>query len=274
MYKKILFALLALIGVLLLIFFLQKPSHNRNWEIQSKTLPEISLDGDTVTITNIRDFTYSPTDITDLGYTTRTFNINNVTKAYFIIEPFSAWDAVGHTFLSFDIEGQDPIAFSVEARREEDESYSALAGLFKKYELWYVWGNETDLIVRRGLYLDHPLYMYELELEQSRVQKLITGLIQKTVDLQDNPKFYNTLLSNCTNELAKIANSVTPDSIPFHYSLFLTGYSDEYLYQLGLIENTTLFKELESQHYITNIVKEIYSEEDFSTTLRNRVFNQ
>lgn len=271
MLKKIIAILIICLGIFLILILLKQPSHERSWEKESKIMPEVIISGDTVTIKNVRDFTYSTSSITNYNYVDRTINISDIEKAYFIIEPFSSWKAVGHTFLTFDIKDQEPIAFSVEARREDDESYSALRGLFNTYETWYVWGNETDLITRRGLYLDHPLHMYQLDIPQESAQKLFTGLVEKTISISQEPKFYNTLLTNCTNELAKISNFVTPGKIPFHYSLFLTGYSDEYLYKLGLIKNSLPFTELEQKNYITNIVKEFYSAEDFSNKLREHI---
>lgn len=263
--------LIIIIGVLVYIFAFQQPSHDRRWEKESSIMPQVSVDGDRVTIKNVRDFTYSTSSITDYGYEDRTISIKGVKKAYFIIEPFSEWKAVGHTFLTFDIEGQDPISFSVEARREDDESYSAVKGLFNAYETWYVWGSETDLITRRALYLDHPLHMYELKLDEAHVQNLFSGLVQKTIEITDSPKFYNSLITNCTNELARISNSVAKGTIPLHYSLMLTGYSDEYLYKLGFIENSLPFEELEQKTYITDTVKEIHSSENFSQELRQRL---
>ncbi len=268
MFKKIIARTLFIVGILFIIVLLRQPSHNRSWEKESSIMPEVTITNDTVTIKNVRDFTYSTSSITNYGYTERTIPISDIEKVYFIIEPFSSWKAVGHTFLTFDIKGQEPIAFSVEARREDDESYSAVKGLFNTYETWYVWGNETDLITRRGLYLDHPLHMYQLDIAQEGAQKLFKGLAEKTIDISSNPKFYNSLLTNCTNELAKISNFVTPGKVPFHYSLFLTGYSDEYLYKLGLIKNSLPFTELESNNYITDVVKEFHSSEDFSNKLR------
>lgn len=271
MFKKIITIVLLFIGIFLIFILVKQPSHDRSWEKESKIMPEITISDNTVTIKNMRDFTYSTSSITDYNYTERTIPISDIEKAYFVVEPFSSWKAVGHTFLTFDIKGQEPISFSVEARREDDESYSAIKGLFNTYELWYVWGNETDLIVRRGLYLDHPLHMYQLKLTQEGSQKLFKGLADKTIEISSNPKFYNSLFTNCTNELASIANDVTPNKIPFHYSLFFTGYSDEYLYKLGLIQNSISFTELEEKNYITNHVKELHSFENFSTELRKKL---
>ena len=257
--------------IIFAVIFSNKPSHNKNWEKESAVLPHATIQNKTIMIENVRDFTYSTSSITAYNYTTRTFKTEDLEKAYFIIEPFSSFEAVGHTFLTFDIKGQEPIAFSVEARREDGENYSATKGLFNTYELWYVWGQETDLITRRGLYLDHPLHMYELDIQGKTTQDIFVSLIKETIELEKNPQFYNTLFSNCTNALAKFSNQNIKGSIPYHYSFHLTGYSDEYLYKLGLIKNDKTFKEKEMNSYITDVIKESHSDLKFSEIIRKNI---
>ncbi len=266
--KRILLLIFILILVLLVSVFSQKPSHNRNWERESKTMPNVSINENLVTIKNVRDFKYSDKEILSLDYFDRTIDINKVEKIYYLIEPFAKWQAVAHAYLTFDIKGEDPIAFSVEARREEGEGFSAIDGLFNNYELWYVWGTETDLIVRRALYLNDPLYMYEMDIKPETAQKIFKELVLKTIDLGNEAKFYNTVTSNCTNELARASNLANKGSIPLHYSWVLTGYSDEFLYKLGLIKNEKSLDEIKKTNYITEYTKEIANKEDFSVLLR------
>ena len=48
---------------------------------------------------------------------------------------------MAHTFLSFELDtpqGKHYFSISVEIRREENELFSPLAGLFRHYELMYV----------------------------------------------------------------------------------------------------------------------------------------
>jgi hypothetical protein len=58
---------------------------------------------------------------------------------------------------------------------------------------------------------------------------LLRNLLARTQKLEREPRFYNTVFSNCTNELAKAAG--------FHWApaYVLTGTSDEYLFNRGII---------------------------------------
>lgn len=266
---KIIFMFIVLISIGLLTFTLmQKPTHDKNWEKQSALLPKVTITDNILTLENVRDFTYSTSTVLSDGYITRTIPLTDIEKMYFIVDPFSSWKAVAHTFLTFDIKNQEPITLSVEARREESTDYSAIKGLFNQYELWYAWGQERDMIARRSVYYNEPLNMYELQIQPETAQKIFLSLIQETHELETHPKFYNTVFDNCSNELARISNNINPHSIPFHYSYVLTGYADEYLYKLGFIKNDVDFKTKVQQSDIKETVQETYQDPNFSRKIK------
>jgi len=227
--------LVLLLVVEFLYFFTKKPEANRAWlPEQSRTAYALDT-GNLVTIFNMRDWTYGTSAPATTEWRTVTIDPATIVRTWFLIEPFSDWEAVGHTFLSFELEDGSAYSFSVEARRETHETYSAVRGLLREYELSYQWGTERDFVTRRLLYLDHPLRLYPLELEPAASQALFRSLIAETNALAERPRFYNTLAANCTNVLAKIVNRHYPDTLPLHHSWYLTGYADRYLMDEGLI---------------------------------------
>lgn len=124
----------------------------------------------------------------------------------------------------------------MEARREKGEDFSAFWGLFNKFELMYIWGDDEDLTGRRLFVEKNKVYKYPLKLTKEQSKNLILQLANDTKDLETTPKFYNTLTDNCTNVLAKAANKAYPNSIPLDISWFLPGFSDKLLLKLGLID--------------------------------------
>ena len=140
---KIILGILILALIIFISYVLSlKPVHDKDWEVGSEILPTIEQEGDIITIKNVRDFIYDDKDILEQNYIDMEIDINKLEGMHFVIEPFADWDAVAHSFFTFEIEGQDPVSFSVEARKEKTEPYSAFQGLFNKYELWYNWGTE------------------------------------------------------------------------------------------------------------------------------------
>jgi hypothetical protein len=82
-------------------------------------------------------------------------------------------------------------------------------------------------------------------------RKLFLHLAEASRKMETEPRFYNTLTSNCTNELAKVANTAQPGSIPLNIALIFPGYSDNVLYDLGFIPNDAPLEVVRQKHAIT-----------------------
>lgn len=212
------------------------PSNDREWSAAQTLIPYIEKGpGETITIKNVRDWTYDATKATTEDWRTITVDPEKIKSVWFITEPFSSIKLIGHTFLSFEFEDGSTLDFSVEARREETETYSAFLGLFREYELTYQWGTERDFVTRRLVYLKHPLRMYPLTLSHEYAVALFRSLIDETDKLSQKPRFYNTLSANCTNVLAHIVNEHYPGTLPYDIAWNLTGLADTYLAREGFI---------------------------------------
>lgn len=268
-----LFGLLVVTIAALVSFIALRPSNTRNWVAEFAVQPQVDIDGENVSIKNIRDWKYSDTQILSRDYINRNFNINDLERVWFLIEPFGKWDGVAHTYFVFDFNNQDPIVFSIEARREEGEEYTALQGMFKKYELIYLWGSETDFTARRVIYQKNNVHMYPMNISPEFQKSLFIELAKATQQLETEPRFYNTLTSNCTNNLAYHANHIKKDAAPFHYARFLTGYSGQYIYDLGYIPHDKPYEEIKERYHINQIVGKMSSEASFSAELRKALLN-
>lgn len=266
-----LFALLAiLISSLIFIYGMLKPSHHRNWVTGFQKLAHIEVGKDEIKIENIRDFNL---ETKQFSYGETTVNPNHIVRTWFMYEPFviqpiTNFKGIAHTYFVFDFSDHAPIAVSVEARREKDENYSAYKGLINKYELLYIWGTERDETVRRVVDEKNDLYMFPLKLSSTNQKKLFMQLVKSSQDLENQPRFYNSLLSNCTNELAKVANTIQKDAIPFDKALFFPGYSDSLLYKLGYFPNDVSLEQLKKNVYVSDFIKKHYKDSDFTQTLR------
>ncbi|NTW14701.1 MAG: DUF4105 domain-containing protein [Candidatus Moranbacteria bacterium] len=262
-----LLAILSAAAVLRITF--TAPSNNRNWKPEFTVLPEIERNGDLVTISNVRDWRYDPDGPISTERIRRTVDLNDIRRVWFVTEPFEKWDAVAHTFLIFDFGNTEPLVFSVEARGEVGEEFDAIAGAFRHYELAYLLGTERDLLVRRAVFLKNRLYMYPIATEDGFPKHLLSDLLDTTEDIAKHPRFYNTLLHNCTSALAKSANRTTPGSVPWDISYILPGYAPSFLHKLGYIPEETDTAQAMERHRIDDFVKKLAPRDDFSEALRN-----
>lgn len=246
----LLFALLALLAGAFILAS-KAPTNDREWLPEQARTASAIIQATSTTIHNVRDWTYDEAQPLTHDWIDVTVDPSDVVRVWFLLEPFSALEAIGHTFLSFEFEDGTFLSFSVEARRETHETYSALKGQFRAYELSYQWGTERDLITRRLIYLDHPLRLYPLALEKDAARALFVSLLEETTILANEPRFYNTLLANCTNVLATLVNKYYPNTLPYDISWNLTGYADRYLMREGLISVQGTYEETIHAHDLT-----------------------
>ena len=243
------------------VYIFLKPSNDRDWEVGFEKLPRITIDGTQLTIKDLRDYEYATDQFVGVNYLERTVDVSQLTRAWFVMEPFEGGiplinidDSIAHTYFIFDFANSDPIAVSVEARREKDERFNLFTGLTNQFELMYIWGTERDLTGRRVLIEHNKIYMYPLTISQQSAQNLFMQVVHTTKQLETTPRFYNTMSSNCTNELAKNANLAKPNSIPYNLTWFAPGYAEEELYDLKFIPNDEPLSQI-SQKYLINFSK-------------------
>jgi hypothetical protein len=268
-------AVLALLWVGYRLILVQ-PTNQRDWEFGMETLPHVTVDGDQVSVQHVRDFHWGADGSASPAYVDRTFDLQQLERVWFVEEPFTiapfyGFTGVAHTYFVFDFAGQAPVAISVEARRARGQAYDALSGLFNTYELIYVWGTEQDLSGRRALVDRNQLYMYPVSGSIDSARRLFLDLAAESSGLETQPRFYNSVTSNCTNELAKEANRAQPGAIPLNIGLFLPGYADHFLYERGFIPHDAPFESVRQRYAITDFVAANVDQPDFSQQLRRHL---
>ncbi|MEE4383840.1 MAG: DUF4105 domain-containing protein [Pseudomonadales bacterium] len=222
-------ALLALLLFSALSVLSETPRTDRDWFPYLSRTAEVERDGAEVRVSPVSDWRYVPEGPAAEVWTEAAFDPDALRRLWFVLEPQPGSTIAAHTFLLFEFAGDRFLGLTIEARRERDEPYSAVRGVFRAFELAYHWGTARDLLTRRARWLDHEVYVYPVRIDAVPLRALLDRLLDETATLARSPRFYNTLFSNCTNELAKAAGlSWTPEFI-------LTGGADEFLFEEGFI---------------------------------------
>ncbi|MFN8635883.1 MAG: DUF4105 domain-containing protein [Chloroflexota bacterium] len=266
-------AVVAVVSVVVSAVLLQRPSHDRDWEFGFERLPSVTVADGVLSIQNLRDYRLDDDGAVQPGFVDRSLRLNDIERAWFLVEPFPAlpvegFKGVAHTYFAFDVRGQPPITVSIEARRERGETFGLGKGLLNQFELMYIWATEEDTTVKRVLDQRNDLYMFPLTIPKKSAIRLVERLAATTAALEREPRFYNSLTSNCTTELADAANSVRPGAIPVSIAWWLPGYSVEQLYHLGYIPHDRPLEEIRQRYYISGLVRQIHAAPDFSSRLR------
>lgn len=278
MVNKVIFwryFLLALVCLLMLFFLFietSAPSNDLDWEVWHEVMPYGEIEGDTVRIYNIRNFSWKSAQEADVSYFNETFNLSSMDRVYFLVEHWTKWDAMAHTMFSFEYGEGKYIVVSVESRKEKGEKYSATLGFFNKYELIYVFGTETDMFPLRTYYYNDSLYMYPIMTTSENVQKLFVDVLTRANSLRENPEWYNTLTSSCTTNLVDHAEK-TSSRVRAGMSKYLPGLSDKVAYELGLIDTDLPFENIREEFDITRLSSKFRGQADFSDKIRRAEFN-
>ncbi|MCM2318219.1 MAG: DUF4105 domain-containing protein [Pseudomonas sp.] len=250
-----------------------EPSNQRDWLTDVAELPHASIEGDLITVHNIRNFEYrSETDYTPAWYDKR-FDLRKL-QGVDLVAVYWMGPAIAHIFLSFDFGGGDHLAVSIETRKEKGEGYSTLKGFFRQYELYYVVADERDVIRLRTNYRRDPpedVYLYRLQGDLENGRRLFLEYMKRINALHERPEFYNTLTTNCTTVIW-MNTRVNPSHLPFDWKILASGYLPEYLYEQGRLETHGLpFAELQQRVHVNARAQAADRAADFSTRIREEI---
>lgn len=268
---KIVGVLLVLAGAALaLSVFARSASHDRDWVQAQAQVPQITFEGDLVTVQNVRNFSYA-TDrsVTEAAYYNRTYDLSELTSVWYGISHFAEFAGMAHTFLSFGFADDVYLTLSIEARREVGEAFSPVKGLFRNYELIYVLGDERDVIGSRSHIRGERVQLYRVSLTREVSAELFRLMLTEAQNINAKPQFYNTLIDNCTTGIFKHARRLPPWRRLFDYRIVLPGYSDGLLFDYDLIGAGGSLTEARHQATINPDLVSLETA-DFSAALRER----
>jgi hypothetical protein len=258
-----------LFGVLLAAWSAIAPSNDREWEPENAVLAYATIDGDRITVHNVRNFDYrTATDFTP-AYYDRTFDLRQLDS----VDMFAVYwmgPAIAHVFLSFGFTDGNHLAFSIETRREKGQSYSSLAGFFRQFTLYYAVGDERDIVRVRTNYRTNPperVYLYRLRGSEGAAQRLFLGYLERINELKEHAEWYNTVTSNCTTSIW-VLTRLNPGHVPFSWKILLSGYVPEYLYEQGKLDTSVPFAELQRRGFINERAQAADKDVDFSQRIR------
>lgn len=241
------------------------PSHERDWAIEYSKLPRAEIDGDKVTISNLRDFVEPAAGDPVARWETRTYDLADLEGMDLAINYWgSPW--LAHPIVIFRFKNAPPLAFSIETRREKGETYSALGGFFRQYELIVLAGDERDLLggrVNRG----EDIYLYATTATPERARARLLDYLETINALDERPRWYNAVTSNCTTAIRGMNNH--GPKLPLDWRLLINGKGDEMLHEGGYLRTEGLpFAELKRRALINSVAREAFQGADFSGKIR------
>ena len=246
-----------------------RPSNDRSWQPDVARPPYGELAGDQLTLHNVRNFDYrSETDFTE-RWETRTYDLAKLDRLDFFMSYWSG-PSIAHTIMSWAFTDGQHIAVSIETRKEIGETYSAIAGFFRQYELYYVAADERDVIRLRTNYRGENVYLYPLRTPRDRVRRSLLGYVEAMNQLAAAPEFYNAATGNCTTTIRTNMEHMGA-AMPFDWRYLVNGYLNELLYEKNIVDTSRPLDVWKQASLIDARAKAADQDPDFSRLIREGI---
>lgn len=255
-----------LFGGVLIWWLTLSPTNDSDWQPDVAQVAWADIQGDEVTLHNVRNCDYwTETDYTP-HWETRTVRISQMTGVDVAIDYWgSPW--IAHPIASFEFADAPPLCFSIETRKKIGQTYSTVGGLYRQFELIYIVADERDVIRLRTNYRNEDIYLYRTTISPVKARERFFEYIHSLNALRNKPRWYNAITTNCTTNIR--TQHPPRERIPWDWRILLNGKGDELMYEHHIIVTGGLpFAELKSQSLIDSRARAANDSPDFSKLIR------
>ena len=265
-WRRAALGIFVLFVIVLAWWLMLTPSNDRDWQSDVARLPTVTLEGSKLTINNVRSFRYRDTDDFEERWTTQTYDLDELV-GFDIFFSFWGPTAYGHTIASWEFSDGRHISISIETRKEKGESYSALRGFFRQFELYYVVAEETDSIALRTNHRGERVELYRIFTPKEGDRAMLLDYVRDINALAAKPRWYNALTQNCTTTIWGHARAVG-SSFPLDWRVLANGYVLELAYELGTVNSSLSLGDLKRVSDVTERARRAGNSVNFSRAIR------
>lgn len=242
------------------------PLNDRDWAPDVARGVTAQVEGREVIVSNVRDFDWRTEDEGEERWKTQRYNLDDLTSLDLVS---STWGmpAIAHTLMSFGFRDGRHLVFSAEIRRERGEKFSEIGGFFKEFELVLIAAEERDIIRLRTNMRGEDVSLFSLNLTPRQREELFLSYLELGNELSREPRFYQTVTTNCTTVIFRLARLIEP-GLPLDWRIVLSGYLPDYLHERGLIGSGRPLDEVKAHARITARARAAEDAEDYSALIR------
>jgi hypothetical protein len=243
-----------------------QPTNDQVWADDVAQMTTGVVEGNWVTLHNVRNFDWRTVDDYTQRWETRTYDLERL-KSVDMIMSYWTGPAIAHMLISFGFDDGAQVVFSVEIRRQKTQKFSEVGGFFKEFELSVIAADERDVIRLRTNVRGEDDYLYRLQLPKTAIRSLFLAYVDEANSLIDTPRFYNTISVNCTTLVYQMMKRIV-GHLPLDYRLLFSGYLPEYVHSVGGLDSRYTLEELKRRGHITERAKQSDRSDSFSADIR------
>jgi len=269
-HSRLALAALVMGAVVLLAWWTSlQPRNDRDWLPDVARPPTAEVNGNVLTVHDVRNFEYRSEEDYTPHWDTRTYDLARLDGLDLFMSYWGS-PSIAHTILSWSFDDGQHFAVSIETRKERGETYSAVAGFFKQYELYYVAADERDVVRLRTNYRHEQVYLYPLRTPLERARAALLQYVRAMNELAARPQFYDAATQNCTTTIRTNVQHIGV-AAPFDWRFYLNGYADEMLYERGRIDTSRPFAEVKASSLVNARAEAANDDPAFSQRIREGI---
>lgn len=244
-----------------------QPSNTRPWQPDVAKTPYAEISGDTLVIHNVRHCNYRTEHDYTVGWETRSYALSELQGVDIAINYWGS-PYMAHPIMCFQFANGLPLAISIETRKEVGETYSAIGGIYRQFELIYIAADERDLIrVRTNFRTGEDVYLMRTKLPPEHARKFLLQYVDSMNQLHRTPRWYNAITTNCTTSIR--AQRPLAERRPWDWRILVNGLADQMLHENNALATGGLsFAEYKARTRINDKANALGDDHAFSSLLR------